>query len=152
VDLRPELLPAAVPGTRLRELCREIERIEGLLERGEQARALTAIGAFNEATGHGYQAYDFLAYSGSRSVEEFALEAARPARPRVPDITRDELIEIVRRALAPGPDQDYYLLLFETNMKLPGALRLIHHPPAHLADASAEQIVDAALAYRPVTL
>ncbi|MFF1301935.1 hypothetical protein [Streptomyces sp. NPDC058307] len=152
MDLRPELLPAAVPESRLRELCREIERIEGFLEGGERAAAETAIAAFNEATGHAYEAYDFLAYAGSRSVEEFALEAARPAHPRVPGITRDELAEIVRRSRAGGPDQDYYLLLFETNVMCPGASQLVHHPPADLADASAERIADLALAYRPVAL
>ncbi|MFF4055044.1 hypothetical protein ACFYZ8_08420 [Streptomyces sp. NPDC001668] len=152
MDLRPELLPPVVPESRLRELRREIERIEELLEGGERARAETAITAFNEATGQAYGAYDFLGYAASRSAEEFALEAARPRHPRVPDITPDELAEIVRRSLANGPDQDHYLLLFETNVAYPGASDLIHNPPAHLADASAEQIVDAALAYRPVTL
>lgn len=150
VDLRPELLPAPVPEARLRELSREIERIEHLLHRGERATAQAAIDAFNENTGHAYDAYDFLAYSGSRTVEEFAREAARPAYPRVPDITRDELVEIVRRILEFGPDVDYYTLLFETNVVHPTASTLIFHPPPGLENASAEEIVDAALACPPV--
>ncbi|KUL47041.1 hypothetical protein [Streptomyces regalis] len=150
VDLRPELLPAPVPQVRLRELISAIERIEHLLHCGERATAQAAIAGFNEDTGHAYGAYDFLAYSGSRSVEEFAREAARPAYPRVPDITRDELVAIVRRVLEFGPDDDYHLLLFETNVVHPAASGLIFHPPAGLEDASAEQIVDAALAHRPI--
>ncbi|MFE7271932.1 hypothetical protein [Streptomyces sp. NPDC057623] len=97
VDLRPELLPAPVPQARLRELSREIERIEDLLHGGEQATA-------------------------------------------------------VRRALEHGPEEDHYLLLFGTNVTHPSASDLILRPPAGLEGASAEEIVDAALAHRPVAL
>jgi hypothetical protein len=80
------------------------------------------------------------------------LEAARPVRPRLPDITREELVEIVRRVLEGGPEEDHYLRLFETNVAHPGASGLIFHPPAGLEGASPEQIVDAAMAHRPIAL
>ena len=111
--------------------------------------------AFAEATGHDYEAADFLGYAGSRTLEEFALEAARPAYPRVPDATREELVEVVRRILAGDTDAEYYLRLFTATVAHPAASNLIFHPPCELADAdaSAEQIVDAALAYRrPIAL
>ncbi|PWI13503.1 hypothetical protein DI272_04665 [Streptomyces sp. Act143] len=152
MDLRPELRPAPVPEQRLRDLARDIVRIEELLHKGEQRAADAAIAAFDEDTGHSYGRHDFLTYDGWRSAEEFAREAARPAWPRVPDITRDELVEIVRGALEPGPDQPYFLLLFRANVAHPGASDLLFHPPADLVDASAEQIVDAALAHRPLAL
>jgi hypothetical protein len=66
-------------------LCTVIETIEGLLERGEPAEA--AIAAFNAGTGHEYTAYHFHTYWQARDVEDFALEAARPARLKVADIT-----------------------------------------------------------------
>ncbi|MBE8470267.1 hypothetical protein [Streptomyces justiciae] len=152
MDLRPELRPAPVPAARLRELVREIVRIEELLHRGPQEEAEAAIAAFNADTGHTYGPYSFLSYAGSRSAEEFAREAARPAYPRLPDITREELVEVVRAAREPGPDQPWFLLLFTTNVADPGASDLIFHPPAGLEDASAERIVDVAQAYRPIAL
>jgi hypothetical protein len=72
--------------------------------------------------------------------------------PRVPGITRDELAEIVRRLQAADPETDYYLRLLEANVAHPGVSDLIYHPPAELRQASAEQIVDTALSYRPIAL
>ncbi|MFF3160089.1 hypothetical protein [Streptomyces sp. NPDC057910] len=86
MDLRPELLPPSVSRQRLDALCAEVERIADLLETRREA-AGEAIVAFNGMTGHDYEALDFAEYDGSRSLEEFAREAARPARPVVADIT-----------------------------------------------------------------
>jgi hypothetical protein len=96
VELRGELLPPAVPAERLEELGREIERIEALLSNDWEAGS-RAVDAFNAATGHAYEPSDFLGRYESRDLDEFALEAARPAWPRVADITVEELAEIVRR-------------------------------------------------------
>ncbi|MEV6931197.1 hypothetical protein AB0M46_42830 [Dactylosporangium sp. NPDC051485] len=82
MELRPELCPPAVGPQRIAALCAAIDTIEGLLERGEPAAA--AIAAFNAETGHDYTTDDFLAYWTSRGLEDFALEAARPAWPRPP--------------------------------------------------------------------
>jgi hypothetical protein len=151
VDLRPELLPPPVSRQRLDELRAEVERIADLLEARPEA-ADEAIAAFNAMTGHDYVALDFAEYDGSRSVEEFAREAARPARPVVADITRDELVEIVRRLLEADPESDYYLRLLEANVSRPGVSDLVFHPSDALEDASAEQIVDEALKHRPIAL
>jgi hypothetical protein len=150
MDLRPELLPPPVGSQPLAEISREIEKISGLLCCGEPAEA--AIAAFNEMTGHDYDAADFAEYHGWRRLEDFAKEAARPVHPRVPGITRDELAEIVRRLQAADPETDYYLRLLEANVAHPGVSDLIYHPPAELRQASAEQIVDTALSYRPIAL
>ncbi|MFI6053439.1 hypothetical protein ACIBCO_25560 [Streptomyces violascens] len=149
MDLRPELLPPPVSRQRLGELCAEVMRIAELLETGPEL-AIEAIAAFNEMSGHGYVALDFAEYDASRSREEFAREAARPARPVVPDITRDKLVEIVRRLLTAGPESDWYLCLLEANIRHPRVSDLVFHPSDDLQDASAEQIVDEALKYRPV--
>ncbi|MFC5833794.1 hypothetical protein [Nonomuraea insulae] len=58
-------------------------------------------------------------------IAELARDAARPDRLKVPDITREELAEIVRRIMQADPE---------------------------LQDATAEEIVDAALSYRPIAL
>lgn len=151
VDLRPELLPPPVSTQRLEELSHEIDRIAGLLADGSE-EADEAIRTFNTLTGHDYTAYTFTEYWRSRDLEDLAREAARPARPRVADITRDELVEIVRRILAVDPEIDYYLLLLEANVLHPEVANLIFYPPDGLQDASAEEIVDEALKYRPIAL
>jgi hypothetical protein len=81
------------------------------------------------------------------------MRAARPRYPRVPDITRDELVEIVSRIrTCQPPDQDWYLLLLETNTAHPAASGLILWPSPELESASAEEIIDAILSYRPIAL
>lgn len=150
MQLRPELCPPTVSSARAGQLRAAIEEIARLLEDGEPPDA--AIGAFNADTGHCYAAEHFLTYWESRDLEAFVLEAARPSRPQVPDITRDELIEIVRRILAAEDTSDYYVLLLTTNVQHPRVTDLIFWPPPELVDASPESIVDAALSYQPIAL
>ncbi|WP_329587943.1 hypothetical protein OG500_37935 [Kitasatospora sp. NBC_01250] len=151
VDLRVELVPPSVSRQQLEELCGEIVRISDLvLRRAENAGE--EIVAFNARTGHDYAVLDFAEYDGGRDLVEFALEAARPARPRIADVTTDELVEVVCRILAGGPESNYYLRLLGANVTHPRVSDLIFHPPAGLRDASAEQIVNEALKYRPVVL
>jgi len=151
VDLRAELRPPSVSRQQLTELSREILRIADLvLCKSENADE--EIAAFNARTGHDYAALDFAEYEGSRDLTDVALEAARPARPRIADVTTDELVEIVRRIMAGDPESDYYLRLLKANVTHPRVGDLIFHPPAELRDASAEQIVEEALRYRPIAL
>ncbi|MGW0664850.1 hypothetical protein [Streptodolium elevatio] len=150
MELRPELLPPPVPAERLAWLCAEIERIEGLVARGGPGEADEAVAAFNTETGHNYTVADFANYWRSGDVEEFALEAARPGWPKVPDVTHDELAELVRRVMSVAPDWEYCLLLLQVNVPNPGLVDLLF--PAELTDATAEEIVRVALAYRPTAL
>ncbi|MEE1751090.1 hypothetical protein PUR26_00900, partial [Streptomyces sp. SP18CS02] len=119
---------------RLDELSCEIDRIAHLVARCP-GKADEAIRAFNHATGHEYGALDFAEYWASRDAEEFAMEAARPARPQVADITRAELVEIVRRVLSGDPEDAYYLRLLAANVLHPRIGDLIFHPPEGLRDA-----------------
>ncbi|WP_307825639.1 hypothetical protein [Streptomyces sp. MBT33] len=151
MDLRPELLPPPVSRQRLDELCAEVDRIAVLLEDRPEV-AGEAIAAFNSMTGHDYTDLDFAEYYGGRSLVEFAREAARPARPVIADITREELVEIVRRLLMATPESDHYLRLLEANVSHPRVSDLVFHPSDALKNASAEQIVDEALKYRPIAL
>ncbi|MFJ4188208.1 hypothetical protein [Kitasatospora sp. NPDC089509] len=151
MDLRAELTPPSVSQQRLDTLCCEIERIADLVT-SRSASADEAIRAFNARMGHDYVALDFAEYDASRSLVEFATEAARPARPRVAEITRNELVEMVHRIRTGCPETDYYLRLLEANAPHPRVSDLIFHPRAELRDATAEQIVDELLAYRPIAL
>ncbi|MGW7524395.1 hypothetical protein [Streptomyces sp. NPDC054783] len=149
MELRRELLPPPVSAERLAELGAEIERTEALLREDEEA-GRRAVDAFNAATRHSYGPFAFLEWWASRDLERFALEAARPAWPRVPDITRDELIELVRRVRAGyatgDPDADHYLLVVEVNVAHPRPFGVIEQ------DAPPERIVDELLAHRPIAL
>jgi hypothetical protein len=155
MKLRPELLPPPVTPERIDALSREIERICGLLDRcsPDAGEAASAISDFNAMTGHDYAAYDFAEYYESRNAEEFALEAARPAWPRVPGITRDELVEVTQRILndPADPDCPYYLLILQANVPHPAITGLIFWPAAG-TEPTAEEIIDQALAYRPIAL
>jgi hypothetical protein len=147
MELRPELLPPQVTPQRIEELGCEIDRIAEL--GGEAAQE--AIATFKETTGHDYS--EFREYWGAESREEAAMRAARPRYPRVPDITRDELVEIVGRIrTCQPPDQDWYLLVLETNTAHPAASDLIFWPSPELESASEEEIIDAILSYRPIAL
>lgn len=148
MDLRPELLPPVVDRRRLTEIGAEIERIATLIRAGGPAEE--AVAAFNAATGHTYTYLDFTEYHGSRDLDDFAREAARPAHPRFPGITRSDLVAVVERILAADDETDYYLLVFTTNVPHPRAADLIYYPRHD--DLTATSIVDEALAYRPIEL
>ncbi|MFE2349336.1 hypothetical protein ACWEPB_17580 [Kitasatospora cineracea] len=148
MELRAELLPPAVTVRQREEVEREVERIEELL-RTRNPAATAAIEALNDRTGHDCGPYDFLAYAGSRSRADFALELARPARPRVDGITREELAELVRRALESGPDSEWYLLVLDANVAHPRVGDVLFHGRG---DAAPERLAAQLLAYRPIVL
>ncbi len=148
MELRAELLPPAVTDGQRQEVEREVERIEELL-RTRNPAATAAVEALNARTGHDCGPYDFLAYAGSRSRADFALEPARPARPRVDGITREELAELVRRALEPGPDAEWYLLVPAADVAHPRVGDVLFHG---CGDAVPERLVAELLAYRPIAL
>lgn len=152
IDLRPELLPPPVSHERQEQLGRQIGRVAELIGAGSLIEAREAVAAFNMQTGHSYEPSDFAAYWESQRLEDLARDAARPDRPKVAGITREELAEIVRRLMEADPDSDYYLRLLAANVLHPRVSDLIFWPPEELQDATAEEIVEAALSYRPITL
>lgn len=152
MDLRSELLPPPIGEGPLRAVSAEITRIAELIGAGRRTAADAAITEFNAQTRHSYGLPDFVDFSEWRDLEDFAREAARPGWPKAADVSRAELIEIVRRIQAADPETDYYMLLLRANTPHPHVSDLIFHPSAELGDASAEQIVDAALAYQAIAL
>ncbi|MEU0568704.1 bacteriocin immunity protein [Nonomuraea sp. NPDC005983] len=152
MDLRPELLPPPVPREFMKQLGAEIDRIAQLIEEGRMPEARQAIAALNEQTGHSYKPRHFAAYWESEDLEDVVKNAARPAPAKVPDITPAELAEIVRRIMEADPESDYYLALLEANVPHPEVSDLIFWPPDELRDAIPEEIVEAALRYRPIPL
>lgn len=101
--------------------------------------------------GHSFGLDDFRYHCGAPDKEALMETACVPPPVRLPEVTRDELVEIVRRILA-DPTDDWYIEAFERNTVMHGASGLIFHPPPELPDATAEEVVNAALAYRPIAL
>lgn len=149
MTLRDALVRRPVTSERRAAIRQSILRIEELVDRGDDATA--AIGTLNEDTGHRFGPDDFRHHCGAPDREALIEWACTPPPARLPDVTRDELVEIVRRILA-DPTDDWYIEAFELNTVMPGASGLIFHPPPELQDATAAAIVDAALAYRPIAL
>ncbi|MFD8596756.1 hypothetical protein ACFV1L_17310 [Kitasatospora sp. NPDC059646] len=148
MELRAELRPPVVTGAQQAGPGREIERIAGLLTAGGQ-EAGDAVRAFNRATGHHYGPLDFTEYQGSRSLAEFAVEAARPARPQIGRVSRDELVELVRRALEAGPDADWYLRVVQAAVTHPAVTDVLFWGPA---GATPEEMAAELAAHRPIAL
>jgi len=123
-----------------------IERIET----GEQPSE--AIVEFNAFTGRQFNAEDFVVGVEARDLHGFAIEAALPLPARFAEISREELIWLVEQVMLGTGDSDYYLGLLEANVLHPNASGLIFWPPPHLMNATAEQIVDEILRYRPIAL
>lgn len=72
-------------------------------------------------------------------------------------MTRERLVELVGKIMsAEGTEEeeDRMIEILESNVLHPRALDLIFHPQGEglPADPTPEQIVDAALAYRPIAL
>jgi hypothetical protein len=87
------------------------------------------ISSLNAVTGREYDLSYFESLHGHSSVDEFAREAALPAPRVVADITRDELIDIVRLAMTVSwPDAKYYHDLFDKNVPMSGASSSIYYP------------------------
>lgn len=87
------------------------------------------------------------------SVQDFATMASLPRAKQIGDLSREEMEDIVGRAMnVTSWDAAYYMELFDKNVPMPGASNLIFHPPeqysGNIADynPSPEEIVELATA------
>jgi hypothetical protein len=156
--LRAELFLKPVSHEHVDRIRGAVNNILSGLHRGEDVGE--RIKLLTDLTGREYIPSDFEEIEARMSEEDFVCEAALPAARIVPDITRDELIEIVRLAMTVDPqDARYYCDLFDKNVPMPGASSLIHwpedmkdwyrrHPDGSMSDynPTPEEIVDKATA------
>lgn len=158
--LRAELLPVEMSPEARAEVVRLIAAFEAILERRDAEAANGAREALCALTGHEVTEFELRTYWSAQSLESFVDRlSTRPPR-RVEDITRVELVEIVRRAMPTDPAWDvrheaYWAALFELHVTQPRASSLIYYPPddstaAGAWDPTAEEVVDLALAYEPL--
>lgn len=152
IHLRPELI-ADRPNEKLvsdlkalaQEIIRDIDRDQDCTLLLEKITELTGLHYLDE----GY----FRSLHSHSSVQDFANVASLPRAKRVSDLTREELEEIVERAMnVTNWDAEYYMELFDKNVPMPSASNLIFHPPEEysgdIADynPSPEEIVALAMA------
>jgi hypothetical protein len=118
------------------------------------------ISKLNDETGKEYDVEYFESLHSHSDLNE-AIEIACVSRPKyVPDLTRCELVDLVRRAIdAFDTDQftkmDYYHELFDRNVAMLGASIVIHSYEVHWPDDECpdpQKIVEHVLAYKVILL
>lgn len=159
MELRPELLPPKLDGNLVARLADLADQIDGARS-GEWEHCLAE---FNRLAGTVIPFEDFQGISGGEGHVDWVRRVLHEQRiTPTDDITREELVEIVRRAMPQNgfPDSEDYELIFDANVPCPNASNLIFYPPDHDGrtntwgggrmtseyDPTPEQIVDWALA------
>jgi hypothetical protein len=153
-------MPIPISDARREEVRGRIRRIEDAIAAGEDVADL--VREFNVFTGREYSEDMFRNYWRSIDLEDFVRQAGRPKPAPVPDATRAELAEVVRRAMPQNGDVEYeaYLEILDANVPLECASGLIFYPPDYEPatntwgggrsmgeyDPTPEQIVEWALA------
>lgn len=125
MNLRPELTPPPLDPDLIARLAELADRLDG--DPDEDLRA-----EFNRLAGTRVPMAEFQGISGGEDCDEYVRRVVYRTRIQaVPGVTRDELIEVVRRAMS-SPDyllRDAYRIIFEANVARPGASNLIFYPP-----------------------
>ncbi|WP_166242973.1 hypothetical protein [Paenibacillus turpanensis] len=147
MQLRECLLPITRDEEFKARVKTNIEEIEALLDEGKTAEK--EIAAFQELTGKQWDSHIFAHYWRSISLDGLIEEACNPDPQRVSDITKEELVEIVRRLQGdlPHGETAFYLQLLEANVPMPGVSDLVYWD-----ELEPEEIVERALAYEPIIL
>jgi hypothetical protein len=160
MNLRQELTPPSVDErliARLAELANALD--------GNPSETLRA--EFNKLAGTDVPMILFQGVYESEDHANFVRRVLREQRIKpVPDVTRDELVEIVRRAMKPDKAwlNELYMAIFDRNVPRPHASNVIFWPadydhssgtwgggkPMSDYDPSPEQIVDWALDTTPL--
>jgi hypothetical protein len=155
-------MPPALDEARVRHLAELASRLDGAYPGLWE----DDLAEFNRVAGTAFSIEDFQGIYGAEEHEDWVRRVLvrNTVRP-VPDVTRAELAEIIRRAKAQGsyPDNEAYMAIFDANVPLPGASNLIFYPsdydpaintwgegrPISEYDPTPEQVVEWALASAP---
>ena len=113
----------------------------------------TLIAEFNSSTQRNFTVGDFVGAASSMTMREFALGALIPEPHRVEGVTRDDLLEIIRRirddrgeGLLPDSELGYYVRFLAANIPNPRISDLLFHSD-HLG--TAEHVLAEAMRYHP---
>jgi len=128
MELRPELLPPTLDEAMVARLAKLADRIDGAAP-GQWADELAE---FNHLAGTGLEFEDFRGIYGAEDQEDYVRRLLYyRAIERVHDIAREELVEVVRRAMWQNGYTDYeaYMAVLDANVPLPQASSLMYYPP-----------------------
>ena len=159
MELRPELMPPHFDEALVRRLCELAEELDDCSPQIQDCDGLRA--EFNQLAGTSMMPTDF-AFSGATDAETFVrgVLSTREHR-RVPDISRAEFIELIRRVCeAEGTEHeiDYWLNLLRVNLPDERVSDLIFWPDQYFEgdpdapedlDLTPEQILDVAQSRGP---
>jgi hypothetical protein len=148
VELRTELTPPVLDATQLARLTELAAALDGAMP-GQWDDNLAE---FNGLAGCALPIQEFQGIYEAENHEDWVRRLLYRRSLVATDVTRDEMVEIVRRA-TPGngtPDYDFYLELFVVNCKHPAGSNLIFWPnlvPELPQDRepTSEEIADAAI-------
>jgi hypothetical protein len=160
MELRPELMPPVLDEALVARLAKLAAGLDGARP-GQWEDDLVE---FNRLAGTSIPFEEFQGIYGGEDHEDYVRRVLnyRLIKP-VPDVTRAELVEVVRRAMPTNEffDQhEAYMAVFDANVPLEGASNLIFYPPDYDTatntwgedrpmgeyDPTPEQIVEWALA------
>jgi hypothetical protein len=151
MELRAELMPPILDESKVARLAKLAGRIDGACP-GQWEDELEE---FNRLACTSLKFLDFQGIYGGMDHETWVrCVLAEPAQKRIPDITRDELLELIRRASTAENEEhesQFWLGLLEANLPDSRISDLIFWPGEYFGDGnnsrelSPEQILDLAL-------
>jgi hypothetical protein len=151
MELRPELMPPEHDCDLVSRLAKLADRLDGASDGDCDAE----LAEFNRLAGTALPLCEFQGIYKGVNPEDFVRDVLnQQATKPVNDLSRAEMVEIVSRVLACGPDHDFYSSLFEMYCKHPASSDLIFYPenvpemPKGRVP-TAEEIADCALSWEP---
>lgn len=131
MELRPELMPPVLDGA-------EVDRLSALaahLDGAPPERSADALAEFNRLAGTDLAWQDFQGVHNAEEHEAWVRRVLYRGRIRpAADVTRAELVEVVRRAMSIDEypdDHEAYMAVFDANVPMSGASDMIFWPPEH---------------------
>jgi hypothetical protein len=127
MELRPELMPPALGEAKVRRLAELASGLDG----ANPGLWEEDLAEFNRVAGTALPIEDFQGIYGAEEHEAWVRRVlVRQAVRPVADVTRSDLVEIIRRAMPQNgyADHEAYMAVFDANVPLPGASNLIFYP------------------------
>jgi hypothetical protein len=125
MNLRSELMPPHLDKAAVRALAELADRLDGAASDlcGDD------LARFNREAEADLRIDEFQGINGAGDPEDWVRRLLyRKSLAPVADLSRAEMIEIVSRVVACGPDHDFYFELFLVNCKHPSGSNLIYWP------------------------
>jgi hypothetical protein len=150
MTLRRALFPPNQDELALQRVLSLAKQIASLVDSGKSAES--EIAEFNADTSQNYRRFDFHEIEGTTSYEAFAALAAAGPAPRIPDISDDEYVEIIRRLCrceASEAETTFWIQLLRVNLENPEISDLIYWPKREMTPA---EILREARSYKPIVI